>query len=225
MVAAPRTRQRHAGSQAGFTLIEFMIAAAITTAVLGGAVVLATQLQQSYSTELDDAAVGDEGRFALDWIARVMRSAGSNPYSITLSPCPDANTAFQGIRLDPNGNGLEDDVRVQADINPTDGALVGSAGDCTQEREDITIAHNPDELTITKRDRGSADPAAVVTMTEPIFTQLLFTYLDSSRAVTTAVNSIAYAQIVVTGQSKARNPITGQYTPFSYDTEVRLRGQ
>jgi Tfp pilus assembly protein PilW len=200
-----------------------MIAAAITTAVLGATVTLATQLQQTYSTELDDATVGQEGRFALDWIARVLRSAGSNPYSITISPCPDANTAFQAIRLDPNGNGLEDDVRVQADINPPNGLLVGSAADCTEELEDIEIAHDPDTLVITKQDRAvDAEP---VTMTEPIFTALLFAYLDAAGAETAVVGSIASVQIQVTGQSKARNPITGQSTNFSLATEVRLRGR
>ena len=66
----------------GFTLVEFMIAALITTAVLGGTVVLATQLQQGYSTQLDDVLVEQEARFALDWIARILRSAGSNPYLV-----------------------------------------------------------------------------------------------------------------------------------------------
>ena len=220
------TRKGRSGmlGESGFTLIEAMIAAAISTAVLGGTVLLATQIQQAYSTQLDGVTVEEEARFTLDWIARVMRSAGSNPYAITLSPCPDANTTFQAIRLDPNGNGLEDDVRVQADINPANGLLVGSAGDCGAEQwEDITIAHDPNSLVITKRDH--AVDVAGVTMTEPIFTELLFTYLDVARVATTSEAAIAYAQIRVTGQSKARHPITGVFTTSSLEMEVRLRGR
>lgn len=210
--------------ESGFTLVEFMIAAAITTAVLGGTVALATQLQQAYSTQLDDATVQEEARFTLDWIARIMRSAGSNPYTITLSPCPDANTTFQAIRLDPNANGLQDDVRVQADINPPNGLLVGAAGNCAAEQEeDITIAHDPVNFVITKRDH--AVDVAGVTMTEPIFTGLVFTYFTAAGVATTSAAALAYARIRVTGRSKARHPITGQFTISSLETEVRLRGR
>ena len=197
-----------------------MIAMAITTAVLGATVALATQLQQTFSTELDDVAMEEEGRFALDWIARILRSAGSNPYSIAISPCPEADTPFQALRLDPNGNGLQDDVRVQADINPPNGLLIGSVGDCSEEGEDVTIAHDPDTRTITKQDHANEE---IVAMTEPIFNELNFTYLDSDRMVTENAAAVAYVQIRVTGQSKARDPITAQYTPSSLETEVRLR--
>ena len=64
------TRRRTLGDARGFTLVEFMIAALIMTAVLGGTVMLASQLQQGYSTQLDDVVVEQEVRYALDWIAR-----------------------------------------------------------------------------------------------------------------------------------------------------------
>lgn len=205
----------------GFTLVEFMIAGAISIAVLGGTVALATQIQQGYSTQLDDVAVEEEARFALDWIARVLRPAGSNPYGIVLSPCPAASTAFQGLRLDPNANGIQDDVRVQADINPPNGLLVGAAAACTEQGEDITIAHDIAASTITRRDH--AIDASGVAMTPPIFTQLRFTYLNAARAATTTPAAIVYAQIRVTGRSEALNPITLQNTTATLETEVRLR--
>jgi Tfp pilus assembly protein PilW len=182
---------------------------------------LTTQIQQGYSTQLDDVTVEEEARFALDWISRVLRSAGSNPYSIVLSACPVANTAFQGIRLDPNANGIQDDVRIQADINPPNGLLVGAVGTCTEQGEDITIAHDIGALTITRQDR--AVNVSPVAMTEPIFTELRFTYLNAARATTTAPDAIVYAQVSVTGQSKALNPITREYTAITMQTEVRLR--
>jgi type II secretory pathway component PulJ len=54
----------------GFTLVEMMIAAALTMVVVGAAVALATAVQNSYAYEVDDAAVQQEARFALDWISR-----------------------------------------------------------------------------------------------------------------------------------------------------------
>jgi Tfp pilus assembly protein PilW len=206
----------------GFTLIEFMIACLITTAVLGGTVMLASQLQQGYSTQLDDVVVEQEVRFALDWITRILRSAGSNPYSLNTSDCPAVGTAFQAIRIDPDGDGMDDDIRVQGDISPPNGILGGNAaGMCTEEGEDITIARDADALTITRQDNNIDD--APQAMTEPIITELEFTYLDSGRNVTASVDLIAYVQVQITGRSKTYNTILGEYPETSLNTEVHIR--
>jgi hypothetical protein len=206
----------------GFTLVEFMIACLITTAVLGGTVMLASQLQQGYSTQLDEVVVEEEVRFALDWITRLVRSAGSNPYSINTSPCPAVGTPFQALRLDPDGDGMDDDIRIQADISPPNGILGGDvAGTCTEEGEDVTIAHDADASTITRQDNNiEDDPQA---MTEPIITELEFTYLDSARNVTANVDLIAYVQVRVTGRSKTYNVILGEQPETTLDTEVHIR--
>jgi len=206
----------------GFTLIEFMIACLITTAVLGGTVMLASQLQQGYSTQLDDVLVEQEVRFALDWITRILRSAGSNPYGIETSPCPVVGTPFQEIRLDPDGDGMDDDIRIQADISPPNGILGGDvAGTCTEEGEDITIARDADALTITRQDNNiDLEPEA---MTEPIIAELEFTYLDSARNETADEDLIAYVGVHVTGRSKTYNTILGEYPETTLDTEVHVR--
>jgi hypothetical protein len=206
----------------GFTLVEFMIACLITTAVLGGTVMLASQLQQGYATQLDDVLVEQEVRYALDWITRILRSAGSNPYGVETSPCPAVGTPFQEIRLDPDGDGMDDDIRIQADISPPNGILGGNvAGTCTEEGEDVTIAHDADALTITKQDNNiDLDPEA---MTEPIIAELEFTYLDSARNVTTDEDLIAYVGVHVTGRSKTYNTILGEYPETTMETEVHVR--
>ena len=206
----------------GFTLVEFMIACLITTAVLGGTVMLASQLQQGYSTQLDEVVVEQEVRFALDWITRLLRSAGSNPYSLNTSPCPVVGTPFQALRLDPDGDGMDDDIRIQADISPPNGILGGNvAGTCTEEGEDVTIAHDADASTITRQDNNiDLDPEA---MTEPIITELEFTYLDSARNVTANEDLIAFVQVQVTGRSKTYNTILGEYPETTLNTEVHVR--
>ncbi|MBI2828251.1 MAG: prepilin-type N-terminal cleavage/methylation domain-containing protein [Acidobacteria bacterium] len=205
---ACRVAQRPDLGESGFTLIEFMIAAAIMTMVLGGTVMLATQIQQAYGTQLDDVAVEQEARYALDWIARDLRSAGSDPYDII----PDN----QEVQIDPDGVApTYDSILVQADINPPDGVL-------DDPGENITIAFDSVNTVITREDPNAADPAAQA-MTEAIFTDLRFTYLDTARAVTTTPELVAYVQVQVTAQSRARNPITGGYTTSTLATEVRLR--
>lgn len=217
---SPRLRGPSRG-EGGFTLVEFIIAAAITTAVLGSAVLLASQLQQAYSTDLEDATVEEEVRFTLDWIARELRNAGSNPYTIVSSNCPAAGTPFQAIRIDPDGDGLNDDIRIQADVNPPNGLLGGSAAPCTEANEDITIAHDAGTRTITRWDRNV--DASAVTMTEPVISQLLFTYLDASRNATAVPAAVTYVQVQITGRSQVINTTLGQNRTSTLQTEVRIR--
>ena len=209
---APQARprpiaQRSAPSEGGFTLVEFMIAAALTSVVLGSTMMLATQIQQAYDTQLDDATAEQEARYALEWIARDLRSAGSDPYLII--------PAAQEVWIDPNGGADGDDsIRFQADINPPDGLLA--------DGEDLTIAFDAANNVITREDSLAANPAAVA-MTEPIVTDLSFTLLDAARNATANAQLVAYVQVQVTVQSRARNANTGAFTTSTLGTEVRLR--
>jgi Tfp pilus assembly protein PilW len=182
-----------------------MISSLVMTLVLSSAVGLATQIQRSYQSDLDGSVVEQEARYALDWIARDLRSAGSNPYA----------AAGQFLVFDPNGGADPDDsIRVQADVNPPN-------GDLTDDGEDITIALDAVNNVITRQDPNAADPAAL-SMTEAIFTDLQFTYLNASRNVTAVADTVAYIQVRVSAQSRGRNS-TGQFTTSTLTTEVRLR--
>lgn len=227
MVTSTRSIGACCRSEHGFSLVELLIASGVTAAVIGAAITLASNVQTVYSFQLNDAGVQQEARYALDWIARVLTPAGSNPYNITLSPCPVAATTFAALRLDPDGDGIQDDVRVQADVNPPNGLLIADAGNCTstsaESGEDVTIAHDATASTITRYDRAiDTGPVAV---TDAVFSQLLFTYLTTSRVSTTTAASVAYAQVSLTGKSRSRNPFTGLYSTFSYSSEVRIRAR
>ena len=192
-------------SEKGFTLVEFMIAAMIMSFVLGGTVMLATQLQQSYSTQLDDVALEQEARYALDWIARDLRQAASDGYSAI---------AADEISIDPNGGGDPDDsIQILADINPPDG-LLDDAG------EDVTIELDTVNNIITRED---AVAGTTEDMTDGIFTDLQFTFLDSSKTVTADPSSVAYVRVQVTAQSRAWNGNLGERPTFTLAKDVRVR--
>ena len=222
MVGPRRTTRRQSLRDArGFTLVEFMIAALIMTAVLGGTVMLASQLQQGYTTQLDDVVVEQEVRYALDWVARILRSAGSNPYSLLTSDCPSVGTPFEAIRIDPDGDGEDDDIRIQADISPPNNLLGGAVGVCDEAGEDVTIAHDAAASTITLEDNNV--DLAPEAMTEPIISELVFTYLTSARNVTTNPDLVSYVQVEMTGRSKAYNAILGEHPDTTLTTEVHVR--
>jgi Tfp pilus assembly protein PilW len=217
------TNRRLASDDRGFSLVELLIVAFLTTAVVGSAVMMASQVQQGYSHQLDDAGVQQETRFVVDWIAKTLATAGSNPYRIVTSQCPATGTAFQALRFDPDGDGIQDDVRIQADINPPNGLLIGVLGTCNEPGEDITIAHDPQVNAITRLDR--ATDVSPVPMTSGVFTQLLFSYLAADRTATTVPASAAYVRVSLTGRSTAANQNVGGFQTFTYSSEVRLRSR
>lgn len=209
----------------GFTLIEMMISAALTMVVVGAAVALATTVQQVYSYELDDAAVQQEARFALDWISRTIAAGDSNPYDIG-DPAEGAaidqelscTVAAPGFVIGATS------IQVLSDVYRPNGLLAGEDGaPCDEPGEDVTIAFDSVAKVITRLD--PATDAAAAAMTDAVVSGLSFTYLNASRAVTAAADAVVYVQVTVSVQSKSRNPYTGEYTTYSYDTEVRVRSR
>ena len=217
------TNRSLASDDRGFSLVELLIVSFLTTAVVGSAVMMASQVQKGYSHQLDDAGVQQETRFVVDWIAKTIATAGSNPYRIVTSGCPAVGTAFAALRFDPDGDGIQDDVRIQADINPPNGLLVGVTGMCNEAGEDITIAHDPQLNAITRRD--AATDIAAVPITSGVFTQLLFSYLQADRTATTVPAAAAYVRVSLTGRSTSPNQETGDFQTFAYSSEVRLRSR
>jgi len=142
--------------------------------------------------------VEEEVRFALDWIARDLRSAGNNPYNIA------GLTALQITG--------DNQIRIQADVSPPDGDVLDADEDVT-----ITIAGT----TITRTDHNVA--AAAVSMSEPVIADLEFIYLDSNRVVTAVATQVAYVRVRVTGRSRAFSSLVGDFTETTLETEVRLR--
>jgi hypothetical protein len=200
-----------------------MIAVAMTGVLMGAAATIAGSVQQTYQHQLHDVAVEQEARYALDWMSRAILSAGSNPYSVNITNCPVAGIPVLPIRIDPDGDGIDDDIRIQSDTGRPNGLILGAAGACNEPEEDVTIAHDAANRVITRFD--AAVDAAPVPMTDGIFTQLRFTYRDADFGVTAVPGSIRFVRIAVEGQSRGRNPHTGQLTVFSLQQDVRLRAQ
>lgn len=214
----------HLGANTGgFTLVEFLISTVIGTAIMGTMIVVTGQLQQAYYSQLDGAAVQQEARFALDWISRTLVSAGSNPSAIGIGGCPTAGTVFIPIQRDPNNDNVQNDIRIQADLNPPNGLLggPGGAGGCGEAREDITIAHDAANKTVTRRDNNIDN--APVPMSDRVITQLAFAYLDRNRVPTALDAQVAFVQVTVTAQTPVADKYTGQPLSYTHTDEVRVR--
>ena len=193
----------------------------ITVTAMGAALAVTEQASREYSTQLDTALLQDEARFALGWIEGTLRTAGSNPYDIATTTCPSAGLEFEALRLDPNGNSVMDDLRVQADVNPPNELLGGVGGVCDETGEDVTIAHDPAARTITLRDNNlGGDPIA---MTDSVTTDLRFAYLDANRTPTTVAAAVAFVRIRVTAETPNANRAHGGLDSLTLTNEVRVR--
>ncbi|MGE0039571.1 MAG: PilW family protein [Vicinamibacterales bacterium] len=217
---APRGRRTGAG---GFSLVELLIAMVVSIGVLGGAVAIASQVQSAYRRQLEAAAAQQEGRNALDWIDRMIRTAGNNPYEVTTTACPVAGTTVTGIGIDPDGDGVNDDIRLQSDLAPTNGLFGGSAGACTEPNEDVTIAYDAANQVVTLTDNNLGGGA--VTRTDSIVTALQFAYLDSARNPTAVAAAVAFVQTSITVQTRTNDPTTNAPVSYTLTSEVRMRAR
>ena len=209
-------------TEAGFTLLELLMAMTISTAIMGSIVVVSGQLQRSYYSQIEGASVQQEARFALDWIVRELNAAGNNPMGADTGACPSSGTVFRAIRRDPNADNVQNDIRIHSDSNGN-GLLGGLSSACTEASEDITIQLNTTTNTIQRRDNNTE--MAAVDKSDSVITGLTFAYLDSNRATTTADAAVSFVQITVTAQTPTINANTGARQSFTETAEVRVRAR
>jgi Tfp pilus assembly protein PilW len=180
----------------GFTIAELLVATVVSLLVVGGAVSVTSQVQTNYRRQMEEVAAEQEGRYALDWVTRLIRSAGNNPYMIGTSACPAANTPFSGLMVDPNGDSVHNDIRLQMDSNPPDNVLGGTTGACNQSNEDVTVSYDAGTRSITFLDNNIGGTATI--RTEPVVTNLQFIYRNGAHGdidlVAAAAACVAAAQ-------------------------------
>lgn len=207
--------------EAGYSLIELLVALVVSLLVIGGGTLLAGQMQMSYRRQLDAATAQQEARAAVELIQRFLRGAGNNPYRMLIVPCPAANTPFLPIRMDPDGDLIHDDIRIQMDANPVDSLIGGTAGACSQAGEDVTISHDAVNETITFLDNNLG--GAAVPRTDSVITSLRFVYRTSSRVITTIPNSISFIETQVTARSTMVEEGTAAPLTQTVVSEIRVR--
>lgn len=74
--------QSNRGRQSGFTIVELMIALVLSLVVVGGAISIYLNNQESFRTNDSLAKIQENTRFAFELLARDIREAGSNPCGV-----------------------------------------------------------------------------------------------------------------------------------------------
>lgn len=223
----------------GFTLVELLVATATMVVVVGGAVAVTQQVQNGYRRQLEDSAAEQEGRYALDWIGRYLRSASNDPYGIGAVPgttdCPAAGKVISGIEFDPNLDGEDNDVRLMTDANPPDGLFGGlSQPNCNQANEDVTISLgdpvlNPNTIVFLDNNTGGA----VSTRTDTVIEDLRFVFRDSSHGPALGLDTsvpgnaanVFYVETQIRIRTRTIDATTGQPMTRTLTSEVRVRSR
>jgi Tfp pilus assembly protein PilW len=219
VTASNRTTGRERTLEAGFSMVELMVAMVVSIMVVGGAALLASQMQSSYRGQLEAAAAQQEGRYALQWIERYLRAAGNNPYRLQTTPCPAAGTVVAPIQPNPNGS-----IRLQMDANPTDGLIGGAAGACNEPNEDVTISYDAANNTITVLDNNTGNQQPLP-RTDTVITGLQFVYRNPNRQITTVAANVAFVETRVQVRTKLDNQNLGTPTIQTVSSEVRVRSR
>ena len=217
---------RSGAGERGFTLIELLVATVVSMLVLGGAVALTSQVQNGYRRQIEASAGEQEGRYALEWIGKLIRGADNDPFNVKVlgtTNCPAAGTVYQGIRFDPNADGIANDIRLQTDSNPPDGQVGGSSGLCNQANEDVTISLDAANRAILFFDNNLGVPASI--RTDAVIQDLRFVYRDAARAVTTVPANVRYVEIRITVRSRTLDPATGAPVTRLLSSEIRVRSR
>jgi len=228
-------------NERGFTLAELLVATMITTVVLGGAVMLTSSVQQSFRRQIEDSAGEQEGRYALDWVSRLIRAAGNNTYSLPLMDdngtpedtaddipippeCAAADVGYAWLIMNPDGVNGNDDIRLQTDSNPPDGILGGAAaGFCNQRNEDVTVSYDAATSSITFLDNNFGGAEEV--RTDAVIDGLNFVFKDVNHNPTANAANVIYVETQVTIRTRTINPFTMLPETRLLTQEVRLRGR
>jgi Tfp pilus assembly protein PilW len=199
MKTAPQTDKRES-RLAGFSLLEIMISFSLLTIVLGIVMQLVWRVEKGYALEKQVAEMQQNERYTLDFISRAIRSAGNNPEGIVLD----------AIIIDPDGNGQNDDIRIQSDLN--------ADGDILDSGEDVLFRVVNSGLRYRDGPPGATEAVLVGNITG-----LGFATFDASGNSTTTPSLISRVDISISAQTDLADLQTKQVRTKTLTTSAHLR--
>jgi len=177
----------------GFSLVELLIAMAISSIVLGAAVNTFIAQRRAYAQQEQVTQMTQETRAAMEMVTREVRMAGYNP----------ASTSFAGITYNST------QVQIRADLN--------GDGDTADTNETIVYSYNNATQQLLRDTNGSSQPIA------DHIQAFTFDYLDGAGTSTTTTANIRQIRITITAHTAKRDPrysANGGYRTYSLTSLV-----
>jgi len=213
--------------EAGFSLIELVVAVGILTIVMGAAFELMAHSQENFDRNELLAEAHQNADFAVVRVTEMVRGAGANPSATsTVNNIPfvsntDANsqTDDNRIRLLANYNGDQDYDDQVGDVNQ--GALY-----FILTSEDVTLRFFPDPTTVN----GVDIPGGTICMIDNTSTAdhtpvVLASHIVNVNFHVPTANPTSIALVITGGPSKNVLPTDPRYTTFTRTMQIRLRNR
>jgi prepilin-type N-terminal cleavage/methylation domain-containing protein len=137
------TRNKMLRNRAGFSLVEMLIALTIFSVVMGSLMSVVLVVQRRYVDQRERVRAQESLRVAQMTLAPLLRAAGADP----------KDTKLTFVNVDPDNNGVFDDLRVVSDFNPID-------GDVADALEDVQVWVEVDTLWIRWQAGAQKQPLA-----------------------------------------------------------------
>jgi prepilin-type N-terminal cleavage/methylation domain-containing protein len=145
--------------RAGFSIMEVMVAMAMFTIVMAALMSVVIGLQRRYVDQRERVRAQESLRVAQMTLGPLLRAAGADPKGSGLTL----------VNVDPDNDGIFDDLNVRTDFNPID-------GDVADPLEDVSVWAANDTLWIRWQTGASPQPLAF-----PV-RSLLFEYYGNNGA-------------------------------------------
>lgn len=215
MITIDSTNKFGGKSSKGFTLVELMLAIAISIFVLGAIYAAYSAQQRTYIVQEQVTAMQQNIRAALYTIVGDIRTAGYDPLSTAGAGITTASAGQISFTQDANGDGDTDDVGEMIDLGFS---LADDAGRDGIPDIDADGDGIPDARPLGRQLGGAGGYQAIAENIQAIE----FRYLDSAGNATVIINDIRAVQISIL--ARAGEPDPNYLSTAVHDTYVAASG-
>ena len=189
--------------QAGFTLIEFLIASLILLIVAAGVFKMLSEIQSAASRQAEVQSVLNNARIAIQTVERYVRQAGNDPL----------RSGFAGITIVSAS-----EVQIRSDRTGSSGASKGDPdGDVDDSGENITIRYNRQSQSLQVVPYQG--PAQIVANH---ISDLSMEYYNAEGVPTTSGNEVRRITITISGSTPYPDPDTHQHFGLRLSENIRI---
>jgi prepilin-type N-terminal cleavage/methylation domain-containing protein len=200
--------------QAGYSLVEIMVAMVVTLVVMAGLFSIMIQNQNVYEVESRSADMQQTIRIAMDLMVRQLRHAGRDPtgyafaedHQTDSSSCPDPSPAPGGLYTDAVVTAEDSLVRVRADL-PVDERAAADPTDRTPDgilSTDLQSGGTPSDGYDEYGDGCINDAGEDVTFEFVAADETLYRTLhtggtDTTQPIADGIKSVVFGYYTITG--------------------------
>ena len=193
-------------SQSGFTVTEFLIAAAILLVITSAIFSMIVDIQQSGGYQSEVQSVLNNTRIAMQTAERAIRQAGNDPFGIGVAGITIVSAQEVHVRSDLTGSA--------GPGNPDRGDPDGDIGD---SGESISIRYNSRTRSLEIVPEGGATQIVAGSISD-----LSFQYYDAAGNATATGSDVRKIGISVSGTSLQQDPRTGKAFGVQINSEIEI---